>query len=397
MKFILVFTVLMFNTGVAFSANSTESDFYLYPHGTRFDFDNFNGLNIKTDDGLGFAMGSFLDDNWGLELSYDKVNSRLRQSGIKDSMELWQLNSIYRFDSDVDAPWKPFFFAGIGNINHQFAFQPRYKADGSTFNLGVGALYNITHHISLRVDVRDVHTFDHGTHNIMTTVGFAYENRDNHPPVDSDGDGIYDPKDRCPDTNKGVSVDNSGCELDSDNDGVVNSKDQCPSTLPNLVVNAKGCELDDDQDSVVNHLDKCPNTPQGAKVDQKGCKKILKKSINLTLSIEFKTNSAVIDQAHQSQLEKLANLMRQYPDAAVLIAGYTDDRGAANYNLKLSQRRAQAVVDYLVSHFDVQRNRMVAQGFGESKPVASNTTVEGRQANRRVVAIINNRQSHIEK
>jgi hypothetical protein len=90
-------------------------------------------------------------------------------------------------------------------------------------------------------------------------------------PLDTDGDGVYDYLDQCPNTPQGVKVDAEGCPLDTDGDGVYDYLDQCPDTPPGIKVDAKGCPLDADGDGVYDYLDKCPNTPQGANVDSRGC------------------------------------------------------------------------------------------------------------------------------
>jgi len=90
-------------------------------------------------------------------------------------------------------------------------------------------------------------------------------------PKDTDGDGVYDGLDQCPDTPKGAKVDARGCPLDSDGDGVYDGLDQCPNTPKGAVVDANGCPIDSDGDGVPDGLDKCPNTPAGAKVDADGC------------------------------------------------------------------------------------------------------------------------------
>src|SRR6185436_3202415 len=89
--------------------------------------------------------------------------------------------------------------------------------------------------------------------------------------VDSDGDGVMDPRDRCPNTPRGCSVDADGCPADSDHDGVCNGVDRCPNTLAGCQVDATGCPLDSDGDGVCDGLDQCPNTASGATVDRVGC------------------------------------------------------------------------------------------------------------------------------
>ena len=90
-------------------------------------------------------------------------------------------------------------------------------------------------------------------------------------PKDSDGDGVMDGFDKCPDTRKGLKVDASGCPMDSDNDGVLDGLDQCPDTPRGAKVDSRGCSVDSDGDAVADKLDKCPDTPRGTKVDKDGC------------------------------------------------------------------------------------------------------------------------------
>ena len=199
-------------------------------------------------------------------------------------------------------------------------------------------------------------------------------------PMDSDGDGVVDGKDRCPDSAPGASVDATGCERDSDGDGVVDSKDSCPGTAAGITVDAKGCEVDSDMDGVVDSKDSCAGTARGDKVDSKGCKleeKIVLKGVN------FETGSDALTAGSSSTLDDVAATLKRYSDMKVEVAGYTDNRGPVSFNQALSQKRAQSVVNYLVSQ-GVSEANLVAKGYGPSDPVASNDTAAGRAANRRV-------------
>ncbi len=203
-------------------------------------------------------------------------------------------------------------------------------------------------------------------------------------PLDSDKDGVPDYKDRCPDTPIGVKVDNAGCPLDSDKDGVPDYKDKCPNTpleAKGLVDNA-GCPLDSDKDGVPDYKDRCPNTPEGYKVDEKGC------FHEVRLEIHFDTNKADIKPEYIPVLEKFAKFLKENPKIKVEIQGHTDSVGSEEYNLKLSQKRAEAVKRVLVEKFGISPDRIIAKGYGESMPIAPNDTEEGRAKNRRVVAKI---------
>ncbi|MFP5409153.1 MAG: OmpA family protein [Gammaproteobacteria bacterium] len=197
---------------------------------------------------------------------------------------------------------------------------------------------------------------------------------------DADKDGVADDKDRCPNTPAGAKVDANGCELDSDGDGVVDRLDKCPDTPAGRKVNAQGCELDSDGDGVVDALDQCPDTPAGDKVDNKGC--TLANTIVLK-GVNFDNDSAVLKAEAKAILDDSARTLKRYPDIKAEVAGHTDSRAADAYNQALSQRRAQAVMDYLISA-GVPAASLSAKGYGEAEPVADNATEAGRADNRRV-------------
>jgi OOP family OmpA-OmpF porin len=149
-------------------------------------------------------------------------------------------------------------------------------------------------------------------------------------------------------------------------------------------VNVNQPPLDSDKDGITDALDKCPNTPLGTKVDNDGCPVVECKSV--TLSITFENNSAKINQRHHDELKNVADKLSAFPKATVVIEGHTDSVGPEKANMKLSQRRAESVRKYITTKFGVKADRITAKGFGESKPIDSNKTKEGRKNNRRVVA-----------
>lgn len=199
--------------------------------------------------------------------------------------------------------------------------------------------------------------------------------------LDSDGDGVKDSMDECPGTPRGVAVGANGCPNDSDGDGVTDDKDQCPGTPAGEPVDANGCELDDDGDGVVNRLDECPGTAAGVQVDIKGCE--IKEEIRLE-GVNFQTNSDRLVPGAESILNDAAATLNKNPTIKVEVAGHTDSDGAADYNESLSARRAQTVHDYLASH-GVRVDRMTVRGYGEAQPIADNSTSAGKAQNRRVV------------
>jgi OOP family OmpA-OmpF porin len=199
------------------------------------------------------------------------------------------------------------------------------------------------------------------------------------PVIDSDGDGVPDDIDQCPDTPHGVRVDAKGCPFDSDQDGVPDYLDKCPNTPFGVKVDAQGCPLDSDGDGVPDYLDRCPGTPHGLKVDASGCEieELVLRGVN------FETASAQLTAESASVLDAVVVTLRQRPNARAEIHGYTDAVGSEAYNQKLSERRADSVVDYFVNH-GIPAQNLSAKGFGKANPIASNATAEGRAENRRV-------------
>ncbi len=198
-------------------------------------------------------------------------------------------------------------------------------------------------------------------------------------PLDSDGDGVPDQFDKCPDTPPGVRVDANGCPLDSDGDGVPDFYDKCPDTPKGVIVNAEGCPLDSDGDGVPDGIDQCPGTLPGMKVDSRGC--VIPQVYELKgVHFEFDKSRVMIDSG--VILDRVAQSLLNEPGARIEIAGHTCDLGSDAYNLKLSQRRAQSVVDYLMSK-GVPPGSLAAKGYGETQPVKPNLDEAHREFNRR--------------
>ncbi|MCH8078387.1 MAG: OmpA family protein [Proteobacteria bacterium] len=169
---------------------------------------------------------------------------------------------------------------------------------------------------------------------------------------------------------------------DSDGDGVIDEYDVCWNTPAGVTVESNGCGIDSDGDGVPDHLDQCPETPPGTVVYTDGCAIVI-----VTLEgVHFNSDSAALTSEAKSILDGALAAIRANPSADLSVEGHTDSRASDSYNLNLSQRRAQAVVDYLVSK-GVSASRLNPAGKGESYPIASNDTREGRHQNRRVEVV----------
>ena len=177
-----------------------------------------------------------------------------------------------------------------------------------------------------------------------------------------------------------------GDSIDSDGDGVVDAMDKCPGTPAGVKVDATGCPLDSDGDGVPDYLDKCPETPYGVKVDAVGCPITVftPNADSWTFhDINFEVNKAVLTPASHAILDEIVAGLKDRPALNVTVEGHTDITGTHAYNMDLSNRRAKAVVDYLVGK-GISPERLNAIGYGPDRPIADNNTKAGRAKNRRV-------------
>jgi len=132
---------------------------------------------------------------------------------------------------------------------------------------------------------------------------------------------------------------------------------------------------DDDGDGICNKDDQCPNTPKGAKVDYRGCW--------ILGDVFFDFDKYNIKPRFYPELDAVVKVLNKNPSVKIRIEGNTDNIGTAKYNMGLSERRANSVMQYLVNA-GIDKNRLSAIGYGFSKPIATNATDAGRALNRRV-------------
>ncbi|MEW6489505.1 MAG: OmpA family protein [Thermodesulfobacteriota bacterium] len=460
----------------------------------------------------GARLGYWLNDKWSLELSGEGVSSRTTDGRPLDYIQ-GHVDALYHLNYRKDQKLLPYLAVGAGVANYQYLsrINPDYSSrtdfDFLT-NWGGGLKYLLTDWFALRVDARQPISWNRTNHHFMYTGGFSLlfggksappppadsdgdgvpDDRDKCPdtpagvtvdadgcPLDSDGDGVPDYLDKCPGTPAGVKVDASGCPLDSDGDGVPDYLDKCPGTPANVRVDASGCPLDSDGDGVPDHLDKCPGTPRGVRVDASGCPIVLDSDGDgvpddrdkcpgtpagvkvdadgcpldsdgdgvpdyldkcpgtpagvkvdaggcpldsdgdgvpdyldkcpgtpagvkvdasgcpiqvetVELRINFDFDKADVKPEYLPQIEKVAAFLKANPDYTAVIEGHTDSQGPEEYNLRLSARRANAVAKILTDTYGISMERITAQSLGESRPIASNDTPEGRAQNRRIYA-----------
>ena len=327
----------------------------------------FGDNDISDTSGGVLGLGYKFSEHWGIEGTYiDLGNTEMDLIGGGDvdfDISGYRADLLYHF-SETASGVVPYLAFGAG----EFDIDPDLagvSSDDQTFvNFGGGFKKYITDNLAFRGDLRAIRNTSESSTDLAMMVGLDYffgsRGKKAAPvaaPLDSDGDGVYDDQDRCPNTPAGVAVDSNGCPLDSDGDGVYDYKD------------------------------KCPNTPAGARVDEDGCQYVIKETVSVELEVLFDLNKAVVKPAFYEEIKNVGEFMKLFPSTNATIEGHTDSTGDDDYNQGLSERRANAVRQVLIDQHGVDASRIKAVGYGESQPRADNDTKDGRQQNRRVMAV----------
>jgi OOP family OmpA-OmpF porin len=341
---------------IAFTATAADQagDKYYSVLGSYISADS----DRNADDGLGLegTLGWVLSDAWNIEIyaGYDSIDGDSSEFDVDQIALGGNLLNVYRRGTS----FQPYALVGLGMVNSDSDFNGGSDTNLQT-SVGVGAFMLIFDDaVRIRTELvarweDDTDVYQDWFINIGVAVPFGRKS-DPVPAavviIDTDGDGVPDAVDQCPGTPVGAEVDEVGCELDSDGDGVVDSQDECPDTPPNTEVDAFGCPF-----------------PQIIKLPE----------------VNFRTDSVMLLDGADATLAAAAATLIQNPGLVVVVAGHSDSQGDANYNRDLSQRRADAVREYLVTA-GVDENRISAKGYGEDEPIADNSTADGRRENRRV-------------
>lgn len=425
-KFTLFFLVVFFLAGASFAQNAEKKWAIGLGPGAYYN------LNLEEAGFLGeFYLSRYLSPSFDLML---KTDMGFNDDGTDFVNPL--LNLRFKFFNgkilSETSKVQPYLFAGPG-----YLFDNR--EEGINFNAGVGSKFPISPNTSLYLEagyingiegLRFVNNVEKTvTDNMLKVNGiieFAFG-----AAKDSDGDGVPDRKDKCPDTPPGVQVDENGCPLDRDGDGVPDYKDDCPDEpgdpkfngcpdkdgdgipdkdddcpdVPGLA-KFKGCP-DTDEDGVPDPKDKCPDTPKGCPVDADGCPldsdgdgvidcqdkcptEAGPASNNgcpdwaelVIPTIYFDFDKAVLKDEGKAELDKLVETLNTSKEYNLVIGGHTCNIGDENYNMKLSEKRAQAVVKYLLSK-GVNNAYVGSNNYGEEKPAVENSSMKNRKMNRR--------------
>lgn len=275
--------------GAATATGGSAPDAFAQPNGFRLEISPFAGAvvhddNSPTEDDVlyGGRLGLWANRFLGVEGTFNFNPTMTRQlSGDDVDVSGFSADLVVNLVPEGSAV-VPYLTGGWANTRYDFKQGGGSATTLDGFDFGGGLKFRLyegsTSRVSFRMDVRDVlarNAEDVGSsasnlHNIFASGGISLafgpgEDRD------TDGDGVLDDLDACPDTPLGATVDARGCPLDGDEDGIYDGLDRCPGTVPGSTVDASGCAVDGDGDGIADGLDQCPDTPVGARVDKDGC------------------------------------------------------------------------------------------------------------------------------
>ena len=290
----------------------------------------------------GLALGFNLNDSMfdQIELGFLRSIDDVEYTGLpaRDTGITRVFTNLVK-DYELNSAVSVYALAGLGIEIFDDEFNN--NKDGLFGNYGLGVKYKITDSVAIKADARHLIETDHGDSTLLYNIGLSIP---------------------FGEVAKAAPV-----------------VAAAPMTEPVVVPAPVAAPKDSDNDGVIDTLDQCPNTMSKAKVDAVGCLTLV------NLDINFDTNSSVIKGAYNPRILEFASMLKQNPKLSATIEAHTDSVGSDAYNQKLSERRAASTVEALKA-LKVDASKIKAVGYGETKPVASNDTVEGRAENRRVEA-----------
>lgn len=429
----LLLLSLFLSIGLMLSAQTAEKKWAVGIGPGIYHGSELKGTGLMTE----FYLSRYLSPSFDLMLLN---NLGLSNSEVESSLDIsstflnfrYKLNNGYILDENSGV--KPYLYAGPGLLQDN-------NTSGVNFDAGLGLKFALSQSVALFLEggyisgietdfqkpgvpsYKATENFIKGIAGIEISFGKA---------KDSDLDGVPDRKDECPDTPEGVKVDEKGCPVDTDGDGVADYKDACPTEAGDPALEGcpdrdkdgvadkddlcpdtpglkefKGCP-DTDGDGVIDGDDLCPDTPKGYKVDKKGCPldtdgdgvvdaedacptvpgpvenkgcPIPEVKFN---NIQFDFDKYKLRSDAKAGLDEVIKVMNEKPDLEVELYGFADEIGTEEYNMKLSEKRANEARKYLIDHGIAPERIVTVKWFGKSRPIAPNTTEEGRAKNRRV-------------
>lgn len=292
--------------------------------------------DIKDNETYGIGLGYQFDNPWAIEFNYLNADSELHNGQDVDA-DQYRLDGLYHFANNTD--FTPYVAAGLGTTQ----YSSNVDGDGNTqFNAGGGVKYALKDNLAVRADYRVLEDLNSDHTDQVASLGLQMT---------------------------------FGGTNDAAQQTVANQ-----TTAPTPVTNQEdewtpGIAATSEPDPIETKIKSEP-------VEVEPTKTIL------PYNVQFAFDSDKVTQANYEQLQEIADHLKANPDQVAQVQGYADDTGSPDYNLELSEDRAQSVAQRLVADFNIEPDRIETVGFGEKNPLVANTTEENRQLNRRVTTVV---------
>jgi OOP family OmpA-OmpF porin len=362
-----------------------------------YSFDSEYNLDDATAPAIGLQY--LFGKNIAIEANYSQSEVDIENTSNDFDWTHTRLDAFYNF-TGINDKMIPYIVAGAGEAVSELNGG---DIDETLVNAGAGIKFLLDRGFSIIADLRAVNSIDQEYTSGLASLAFSYtmdltggsrssegdidlvqQETPEEPPAieDADQDGIADANDECLNTPVGVAIDETGCGLDGDNDGIADYRDECAQTPADVAVDSLGCPSDLDGDGIADYADKCPTSAANTLIDDTGCE------LQVSENISFQLNSSVLPAESLRKIEELATFLKRYEQTIAIIEGHSDASGEAAYNEHLSGLRAAQVKEILINQFNISPERLKTESYGETRPIASNDTLEGRQENRRVTTKI---------
>lgn len=345
------FLILLLHPFEAYAENHANT-VDITPYLGQYNVDS--GLHYASGLAWGIGVGLNFTENIGGEFTFNAADSKYQ--GYTAQILIYRLDLIYHLTGMLPENVVPYFAAGTGISsynNNQLGFSKEYDF---LLNAGLGLKYYLSRNLALRGDARYIIDIASSeiNYNLLYCAGLTFEFGipGEEPQVAAPVEPTKEKEELCPQGPVGC-VEKDWCKKDSDGDGVPDC------------------------------IDKCPNTPKGTKVDANGCPPPAEQGIIIFRNIHFDFGKSDIKPESYQVLDQVVDYLKANPGIKMEVDGHTDNKGTPEYNIKLSDWRADSVRKYLMGK-GVPSDRLEVKGFGLTKPIVPNDSEENRARNRRV-------------